>query len=95
MEQPSHVDYAALRQQYADQKREEQDQEEGDLIQVTLQLPEGASKELKVLPAMLAFSVHCVKNLDCCKCCVANIPLFSTACPTQTAGIQLVTKCFE
>ena len=42
------VDYSALKQQYAEQKKEEQSQEEGDLIEVTLQLPDGNSKLLKV-----------------------------------------------
>jgi hypothetical protein len=42
------VDYSALRQQYADQKQEEQQQEEGDFIQVTLHLPEGDVRQLKV-----------------------------------------------
>jgi hypothetical protein len=84
MEQPTNVDYAALRQQYADKKREEQDQEEGDFIQVTLQLPEGASKELKVLPAMLLFSIHfrycnhCSLLFDCCE--YANLTLGARNC---------------
>jgi hypothetical protein len=42
------VDYSALRQQYADQKQEEQQQEEGDFVQVTLHLPEGDVRQLKV-----------------------------------------------
>lgn len=42
------VNYQELREKFADQKKEEQDQEEGDLIQVSLSLPDGVSKELKV-----------------------------------------------
>ena len=49
VEQPgANVDYEKLREQYADQKREEQEEEEGDLIQVTLSLPDGSTRALTV-----------------------------------------------
>lgn len=48
MEHAGAVDYSMLREQYAEQKQKELDQEEGDLIQVTLKLPGDTTKQLKV-----------------------------------------------
>ena len=48
MEPAGAVDYSTLREQFAEQKQREQNQEEGDLIHVTLKLPGDATKQLKV-----------------------------------------------
>jgi hypothetical protein len=49
MDQPGgNVDYEKLREQYADQKREEQEEEEGEFINVTLNMPDGNTRALKV-----------------------------------------------
>lgn len=59
VEQPGgNVDYEKLREQYADQKREEQEEEEGDLISVTLNLPGGSTKVLKVCSNVRSIRVH-------------------------------------
>ena len=48
MESAPDVDYEALRQQFAEQKREEQLDEEGDSIAVCLKMPDGVEHALQV-----------------------------------------------